>query len=34
VSKPFPLMSNKPLETSTTVQQRSVEIEDHGLNVR
>jgi len=34
VSKPFPLMSNKPLEASTTVKQRSVEIEDHGLNIR
>ena len=34
VSKPFPLISNKPLEASTTVKQGSVKIEDHGLNIR
>ena len=34
VSKPFPLISNKSLEASTTVKQGSVEIEDHGLNIR
>jgi hypothetical protein len=34
VRKTFPLTSNKPLEASTTVQQSSVEIEDHGLNIR
>ena len=28
------LHSNKPLEASTTVRQGSVEIEDHGLNIR
>ena len=34
VSKAIPLISNKPLEASTTVKERSVEIEDHGLNIR
>jgi len=34
VSKPFPLISNEPLETSTTIKQGSVEIEDHGLYIR
>jgi hypothetical protein len=28
------LISNKPLEASTTVEQSSIEIENHGLNVR
>jgi hypothetical protein len=30
---PFPLISNKPLEASTTVEQGAVEIEDNGLNI-
>ena len=34
VRKPFPLISNEPLEASTTVKQGSVKIEDHGLNIR
>jgi hypothetical protein len=34
VSKPLPLISNEPLETSTTIKQGSVEIEDHGLYIR
>ncbi len=34
VSKTFPLTSNEPLETSTTVKQGSVEIEDHRLYIR
>jgi hypothetical protein len=32
--KSLPLTSNEPLEASTTVKQGSVEVEDHGLNVR
>ena len=31
--KPFPLYSNKTLEASTTVKQRSIEVEDHRLNI-
>jgi hypothetical protein len=34
VRKPIPLISNKPLEASTTVNESSVKIEDHGLNIR
>ena len=32
--KPFPLSSNEALEASTTVKQRSVEVEDHRLYIR
>ena len=31
--KPFPLSSNEALEASTTVKQRSIEVEDHRLYV-
>ena len=34
VRKPFPLISNEPLEASTAVEEGSVKIEDHGLNIR
>jgi hypothetical protein len=34
VSKPYPLISNEPLEASTTVEQGSVEIENNGANIR
>ena len=34
VRKPFPLITNEPLEASTTIKQGSVKIEDHGLNIR
>ena len=33
ISKASPLISNIPLEASTTVKQGSVEIEDHRLNI-
>ena len=33
IRKPLPLISNKPLEASTTVKEGSVEIEDDGLNI-
>jgi hypothetical protein len=33
VSKALPLIVNKPLEASTTVEQGSIQIEDHGMNV-
>ena len=31
--KPFPLSSNEALEASTTVKQRSIEVEDHRLYI-
>jgi hypothetical protein len=34
VSKPLPLISNKLIKAPTTVQQGSVEIEDHGVHIR
>jgi hypothetical protein len=34
VSKPTPLISNEPLEASTTVKQGSVKIENDGPNIR
>ena len=34
VSESFPLISNEPLEASTTVKQGSVEIENNGANIR
>jgi hypothetical protein len=34
VSKPTPLISNEPLEASTTVKQGSVEIENNGADIR
>jgi hypothetical protein len=33
VRKPFPLISDEPLEASTTVDEGSVKIEEHGLDV-
>ena len=33
VRKPFPLISNEPLEASTTVKESAVEIEDHGPDI-
>jgi hypothetical protein len=32
--EPFPLISNEVLEASTTVQERSVEIEENSLKIR
>jgi hypothetical protein len=34
VSEPFPLNSDKALEASTPVKQRSIEVKENGLNFR